>query len=51
MKVNLDTNIFISVKNKEEDSHFCGVVLDAIDDNKIKGIVSTIIIAEVCCFS
>ena len=47
MKVNLDTNIFISVKNKEEDSYFCGVILDAIDENKIKGVVSTIVIAEV----
>lgn len=43
----LDTNVFISVKNKEIDAPYCERILDAIDDNKIQGVISTIVLAEV----
>ena len=47
MKVCLDTNIFISVKNKETDSSYCELILDAIDENQIQAAISTIVLAEV----
>lgn len=47
MKACLDTNVFISVKNKEPDAPYCERILDAIDDNKIQGVISTIVLAEV----
>ena len=47
MKVCLDTNIFISVKNEEDNSPFCEKILDAIDDNRLEAVISTIVIAEV----
>lgn len=47
MKICLDTNIFISIKNKEGDAMFCEIILDAIDEKSITAAVSTIVIAEV----
>jgi len=47
MKACLDTNVFISIKNQEPDALYCEGILDAIDDNKIQGIISTIVLAEV----
>lgn len=47
MKVNLDTNVFIAIKNKEENFMYCEKILDAIDENQFKGIISTIVLAEV----
>lgn len=47
MKVCLDTNVFISVKNKEQDSSYCEQILDAIDDDRIQAAISTIILTEV----
>ena len=47
MKVCLDTNVFIAVKNKEEDFEFCIKILDAIEEKYIEGSISTIVIAEV----
>ncbi len=45
--VALDTNIFISVKNREEPHHpYSKRVLDWIDDGALRGIVSTIVVAE-----
>lgn len=44
----LDTNIFVSVINKEADHEQSKQVLDWIDEGKINGIVSTIVIAEIC---
>ena len=46
--VAIDTNIFISVINKESDSANSKKVLDWIDDGLVKGIVSTIVLAEIC---
>ncbi|MCL4518364.1 MAG: PIN domain-containing protein [Thaumarchaeota archaeon] len=43
----LDTNIFISVINKERDYANSKKILDLVDDGKLKGIVSTIVVAEI----
>jgi len=47
MKACLDTNVFISVKNQEPDAFSCERILDAIDDNNIQGVISTIVLTEV----
>ena len=47
MKICLDTNVFITVKNKERDSEFCEKILDSIENKQIEGSVSTIVLAEV----
>ena len=44
----IDTNIFISVINKERDYVKSKKILDLIDDGKVKGIISTIVLAEIC---
>ena len=44
----IDTNIFVSVINKERDSIQSKKVLDWIDEGRVRGIVSTIVIAEIC---
>ncbi|WXG42356.1 MAG: PIN domain-containing protein [Candidatus Freyarchaeum deiterrae] len=46
MRVCLDTNVFIAIKNKENDSQHCERILDAIEDKEIEGVISTITIAE-----
>jgi predicted nucleic acid-binding protein len=49
LKVVVDTNIFISVKNKEEPYYSSSkAVLDKVDEGVLRGIVSTIILAEIC---
>ncbi|MBY8986606.1 MAG: PIN domain-containing protein, partial [Candidatus Lokiarchaeota archaeon] len=47
MKVCLDTNVFITIKNKEEDFESCIKILNAIEEKRIEGSVSTIVLAEV----
>jgi len=47
LKVCLDTNIFIAVKNREKGYEYCEKILDAIDDGLLRGVLSTIVIAEV----
>lgn len=47
MKVCLDTNVFITVKNKEEDFESCIKIINAIEEKHIEGSVSTIVLAEV----
>ncbi len=47
IKIDLDTNIFIAVKNQEAEHEFCERILDAIDMGRIEAIVSTIVVAEV----
>ena len=49
MKVGLDTNIFLNVKNKEEPFYqHSEVILEAIDGGEFEAIVSIITIAELC---
>ena len=47
MKVCLDTNIFISVKNKEPNHKYCEQILDAIDEGNIEAVISTVVATEV----
>ena len=46
--VGIDTNIFISVINKETDFSYSKRILDWIDEGKLTGLVSTIVLAEIC---
>lgn len=47
MKVCLDTNVFIAVKNREPGSDKCERILDSIEAGKHVGVVSTIVLGEV----
>ena len=47
MRISLDTNIFLAIKNKEESSPFCEKILNAIEEKKFTGVLSTIVISEV----
>ncbi|NMC05489.1 MAG: PIN domain-containing protein [Candidatus Lokiarchaeota archaeon] len=47
MKVCIDSNVFIAVKNKEPSAHACERILDAIENNRLHGVVSTIVLSEV----
>ena len=47
MKACLDTNVFIAIKNKEEHSESCEKILNAIENHRIEGAISTIVIAEI----
>ncbi len=46
MKVSLDTNVFISIHNKEPDSSSCELILNTIEKNKWNSIISVINISE-----
>jgi predicted nucleic acid-binding protein len=49
MKITIDTNIFINVKEEEEPFfEYSSKILDAIEDGQLKGVVSIITIAELC---
>ena len=49
MKITIDTNIFINVKEQEEPFFkYSSKVLDAIEDGQLKGVISIITIAELC---
>lgn len=47
MKVSLDTNVFIAIKNKEDNFMYCENILDAIEENQFKCVISTIVLSEV----
>ena len=47
MRISLDTNIFLAIKNKEDSSPFCEKILNAIEEKKFTGVLSTVVIAEV----
>ena len=49
MKITIDTNIFINVKEEEEPFFkYSSKILDAIEDGQLKGVISIITIAELC---
>ena len=49
MKITIDTNIFINVKEEEEPFfQYSAKILDAIEDGQLKGVISIITIAELC---
>ena len=47
MRVNLDTNVFLSVKNKEDDHEYCEKIINSIEDKLIIGVLSVIVLIEV----
>ena len=47
MKVSLDTNVFLAVKNKELEYEYCEKIIDSVEDRLIGGVMSTIVLAEV----
>jgi predicted nucleic acid-binding protein len=50
MEVVIDTNIFLNVKNKEEPFYsYSEQLLNSIDEGRNKAILSTLVVAEVCC--
>lgn len=44
----IDTNVFIGVINKEKNSIQSKTILDWIDGGIVKGVVSTVVLAELC---
>jgi predicted nucleic acid-binding protein len=48
LKVSLDTNVFVSVVNKEPPSSDSGRILDEIDSGSLECVLSTVVIAEMC---
>ena len=46
MKISLDTNVFISIHNKERDSSSCELILNTIEKNKWNTIISVISVSE-----
>lgn len=50
MEIIVDANIFLNVKNEEEPFYsFSAQVLDSIDEGRNRAILSTIVLAEICC--
>ena len=47
LRISLDTNIFLAIKNKEDSSPFCEKILNAIEEKKFIGVLSTVVISEV----
>jgi predicted nucleic acid-binding protein len=46
MKVCIDSNIFISIKNAEENAVICEKIIRAIETHEIEGVISSIAITE-----
>ena len=47
MKVNLDTNVFLAVKNKEPEYEICEKIIDSVEDKTINGVMSVIVLEGV----
>ena len=47
MKVSLDTNIFLAVKNKEPVFEYNKRIIDSIESKQLEGALSSIVLAEV----
>lgn len=49
MRIGLDTNVFLNVKNKEKQFYqFSNAILKAIDNNELEAVISIVTIAELC---
>lgn len=49
VRVSIDTNIFVSVKNREEPYYGPSrAVLDMADEGTLEGVVPTVVVAEIC---
>lgn len=50
MEIVVDANVFLNVKNKEEPFYsYSERVLNSIDEGRNRAILSTVVIAEICC--
>ncbi len=50
MEIVVDANVFLNVKNKEEPFYsYSEQLLNSIDEGRNRAVLSTIIIAEICC--
>jgi predicted nucleic acid-binding protein len=50
MEIVVDANIFLNVKNREEPFYsYSEQILNSIDDGRNRAILSTVVIAEICC--
>jgi len=47
MRVCVDSNVFIAIENKEEDAEACATIVDAIEQEKLEGVISAIVLSEV----
>ncbi|TFG25366.1 MAG: type II toxin-antitoxin system VapC family toxin [Promethearchaeota archaeon] len=47
MKVNIDTNVFIAIKNKEPEYEYCETIIDSVEEHHLSGVISTIVLAEI----
>ena len=47
MRVCLDSNVFIAIKDKEANAPACEKIVDAIENKQMEGVVSTIVLSEV----
>ncbi len=47
LKLCLDSNIFIAIHNQESNHAECERIIKAIEENRHKGIISTIVITEI----
>ena len=47
MKISLDTNVFLAVKNKEPEFEYSKKIIDSIETKQFEGVMSTIVLAEV----
>ena len=49
LRFSVDTNIFLNVKNKEEPYYrYSKKILGLVDDGEAEGVVSTMVVAELC---
>lgn len=48
LKICLDTNVFVSVINKEPLALACKKIMDHIEKKQLEAVVSTIVISEIC---
>ncbi len=50
MEIVIDANVFLNVKNKEEPFYsYSEQVLNSVDEGRNKALLSTVVVAEICC--
>ena len=50
MEIVIDANVFLNVKNKEEPFYsYSEEVLNSVDEGRNKALLSTVVVAEICC--
>ena len=50
MEIVIDANVFLNVKNKEEPFYsYSEQILNSVDEGRNKALLSTVVVAEICC--